>query len=323
MAKKITFITDSNFPEAMKYARSLNRKMAVSIPAQNIVLPLGSILFAIHTFILLLNLAQVIAAENGGSIAILASFPFISNYCVIVWDKFGLITQNIYLRVFMFAILFYLLPSIVCAIVRLMISIFIRGKKPTLEGNAAQKAKQLYSFVAQAPLHKRDSSDAQKIWCRITGIPIIACFTAIVSYVLFTSPTSGVTELWPYIVLALIMIVEAILVYLCYARLYSLLTVFIKPYYDRRKEWEKLKDETKRYWLSIDPDEQKKRDESSSKSYDGWKYRNLENTQYYKDKYNEYYAQYMGLPYETDEDKAKRQVREIEDELSGGGWGDY
>jgi len=223
----------------------------------------------------------------------------------------------------MFAALYYLLPIVVCAIVRLVISIFIKGKKPMLEGNAVQKAKQLCSFVAQAPLHKKDSSDAQKNWCRITGIPVIACFAAIVAYMLFSATLPDDVESWAYIVLAVIIIVEAILVYFCYSRLYFLLTVFIKPYYDRRKEWEKLKDETERYWLSIDPDEQKKRDESSPKSYDGWKYRNLENTLYYKEKFNEYYAQYMGQPYETDADRAKRQVREIEDELSGGGWGDY
>jgi len=80
MAKKITFITNSNFPEAVKYARSLNRKMAADIPAQNIVLPLGSMLFSIHTFLLLLGLAQAIAAENGENISFLGFFPFISNY---------------------------------------------------------------------------------------------------------------------------------------------------------------------------------------------------------------------------------------------------
>lgn len=31
----------------------------------------------------------------------------------------------------------------------------------------------------------------------------------------------------------------------------------------------------------------------------------------------------MGFPYETDEDKAKKLVRDVEDDLSGGGWGDY
>lgn len=323
MAKKITFITESNFPEAVKYARSLNRKMAAGIHAQNIVLPLGSIVFAIHSFILLIALAQVIAAENGGNIAFLASFPFISNYCVIVWDKFGLITENIYLRVFMFAALYYLLPIIVCAIVRLVISFFVKCKKPELAGNAKHQAKQLKAFVAQAPLHKKDPSDARKIWCRVTGIPVIACFTAIVAYALFSAPLPNDVETWAYIVLAIIIVVEALLVYICYTWLHSTLIFFIRPYFDRRKEWEKFKNETERYWFSIDPDEKKKRDESSPKSYDGWKYKNLENTQYYKDKFNEYYAQYMGLPYETDEDKAKRQVREIEDELSGGGWGDY
>lgn len=323
MAKKVTFITERNFSEAVRYARSLNRKMAAGIHGQNIVLPIGSIVFAIHTFILLLGLSQVIAAENGGNIALLESFPFIMDYCNFIWDKLALITQSPYLKVFLLAAYYYLLPIAVCAVIRLAISIFVRGKKPELGGSTKQQAKQLCTFVAQAPMHKKDPSDARKIWCRITGIPVIACFTAIVAYALFAAPLPQDAETWAYIVLAIIVLIEALLVYVVYTRLYFTLTVFIKPYFDRIKEWEKFKDETERYWLSIDPDEKAKRSKSTSESYDGWKYRNLENTQYYKEKFNEYYAQYMGQPYETDEDRAKRLVREVEDDLSGGGWGDY
>ena len=43
---------------------------------------------------------------------------------------------------------------------------------------------------------------------------------------------------------------------------------------------------------------------------------------YYQKKFNEYYAQYMGLDYETDEEKAKRIAIEIEDDLTGN-YGDY
>lgn len=44
---------------------------------------------------------------------------------------------------------------------------------------------------------------------------------------------------------------------------------------------------------------------------------------YYEQKFNEYYAQYMGLKYETEEEKAKRIALEIEEELTGKGYGDY
>ena len=44
---------------------------------------------------------------------------------------------------------------------------------------------------------------------------------------------------------------------------------------------------------------------------------------YYEQKRNEYYAKYMGLEYETEEEKAKRIALEIEEELTGEGYGDY
>lgn len=323
MSKKITKISKENFPAAIKYAYSLNKKMTANILAQNIVLPLGSMLFAIHTFILLLGIAHAIVADNNGSLAILDAFPFIPDYCISVWEQFGLITDLVFFKIVMFFASLYLVPIVACGVVRLILSIFIRGKKPTLEGTAAQQAKQLYLYVEQGPFHNRDSYDAQIIWCRIGGIPVIAGFTAIVSHALYTNLTPNGSALWLHIVLVVIIILEAVLLYLLYARLYFLLTVFIKPYYDSRKKWETFKDEVDRYWLSVDADERKRRKEASKKSYDGWKYKKLEETAYYKSKFNEYYAQYMGQPYETEEDRAKRIVREVEEDLSGGGWGDY
>lgn len=44
---------------------------------------------------------------------------------------------------------------------------------------------------------------------------------------------------------------------------------------------------------------------------------------YYQEKFNEYYAMYTGTEYETPEERAKRIAIEIEEELSGKGYGDY
>lgn len=49
----------------------------------------------------------------------------------------------------------------------------------------------------------------------------------------------------------------------------------------------------------------------------------IEDTDYYKEKYNEAYATYMGQPCETPEQYAKRVAQEIEDDLTGKGYGDY
>ena len=49
----------------------------------------------------------------------------------------------------------------------------------------------------------------------------------------------------------------------------------------------------------------------------------LRSTEYYKEKFDEYYAMYTGTEYETPEQKAARLVREVEEDLSGKGYGDY
>ena len=49
----------------------------------------------------------------------------------------------------------------------------------------------------------------------------------------------------------------------------------------------------------------------------------IESTDYYKEKYEEAYAIYTGQPYETPEERAKRIAKEIEDDLTGKGYGDY
>lgn len=61
----------------------------------------------------------------------------------------------------------------------------------------------------------------------------------------------------------------------------------------------------------------------SSSSYSSSRSDSGKKSLYYEKKFNEYYAQYMGLDYETDEERAKRIVREVEDDLSGSGYGDY
>lgn len=49
----------------------------------------------------------------------------------------------------------------------------------------------------------------------------------------------------------------------------------------------------------------------------------VKETEFYKEKFNEYYAQYTGTPYETPEQEAARIAREIELDLSGDGRWDY
>lgn len=323
MSKKIISVTKENFPQAVKYAYSLNGKMAANAYAQKIVLPLGSLLFAFHVFIFLLGIALAIATENSVSLAILDAVPALRNYCFLLWDGCNVITENIYCKILLCIAVLYLLPLVVCGIVRLMIAIFMRGEKPVIEGTDAQKAKRLYSYVKNAPLPKKDPYKVGVFWCRIGGIPTMICFAAAILYTMYTTLDAEKSTLWMLIAFAVISLLEAALLYVLYGRLHFLLTFFMKPYYDCRKEQKNFQKTLEQYLQSFERRAKKEQESSKEESYDGWKYRRLEETEYYKSKFNEYYAKYMGQPYESDEDRAKRIVREVEEDLSGGGWGDY
>ena len=323
--EKVTTISGGNFSNAVKYAHSLNKKMAVNAVSQYIVLPLCSMLFAIHALVLLFGIALAVVAENNASIPLLDKFPFIANYCNWLWGQFSAVTDLDYLKAALAFVLLYLIPVVVCYVIKLILSIFISGQKPEITGTVAQQGKQLYQYVEQGPLPKQFAYDMQVIWSRISGMSIIACFLAVICYAMYTAFTSEDTALWIYIVLGVIAVLEFILIYILYAKMHYLLCALMKPGYSCEKEWESFKKEAERYWLSVDMDEKIKRikEEEKEKSYDGWKYRNLEKTAYYKEKFDEHYARYMGYPPRTDDDDVTRLVKDVEDDLSGGGWGNY
>lgn len=112
--------------------------------------------------------------------------------------------------------------------------------------------------------------------------------------------------------------------YLLYCVLHYVFTLLIQPYCDGYKKWKTTIDAAECYWLSVDSNARKKRQEDATKdSYDGWKYKNLGKSLLYKAKFDENYAHYMGQPYETDAQKAEKLVREVEEALSGSGKWDH
>ncbi len=328
--KKIEKISKENFPEAVKYAHSLNKKRRADIIAQNIVLPLGSILFGVHALIFILGVAYEVIAEHNHQLAFFNTFRFIPDYCHKLWGFFGEITDVMFLKIIMFFALLYLIPFVVCGTISLIIRIFTKGEKLMIEGSDAKRAKQLYSYIDETPSHKTDAYDAQTIWCRITGISFCGLLAAFIIHSVFSTASVFAqkdTEWWLYALLVAIVLLGCALLYITYVQMYFVLNAIIKPCYSSEKKWKDFKAEADRYWVSLDLDERLKRTKEALRKeheeYDGWKYRNIGKSEYYKSKFNEYYAGYTGTDYETDEEWAKRIVSDVEDDLSGKGYGDY
>lgn len=326
MSKKITKISRENFSAAVDYAYTLNRKMDASRWAQNILVPLGSLLFAIHLMIFILGLAYEVVTEQNVKLAIFDTLRFVPDYCHYLWAQFGKITDLPFLKVVMFFVLLYLVPFAACGIVRLFVPLFAKGQAPEIDGTAPKMAKQLYQYVEQGPFPKKDSDDARSLWCAISGISTIAIITAIIAHGLFTNMKINDSNYGWVILLVVVTLLEFVLVYILYWRMHFVLTLLIKGFYTAPKDREDFLAELKRYWLSIDSGERLRvyrEEERKKSSYDGWKYRNLEKTAYYKDKFNEHYATYMGYPPKNDDDAITRDVKDMELDLTGKGYGDY
>lgn len=334
MSNRIKQITAENFPEAVDYACALNKKMCANVLAKKIVLPLGSVLFALHSMILFLGALGVSVYDNPERLIAFNALPFIQKYWNGVWEIFSNFTELLYVKIILMVVFLFLVPFVISSIAAIIISCTTKGKKPVIEGNTAQRAKQLYTYLDEAPQTYFEAFDGKPVlWRRICGIVSGLCIIVFMLYFYgsiinqnndFLSAFSVLFQSNKYADDIVISIFCGVLFYVPYAILHYMFTVIIQPYCDSYNKWKKIIDKVERYWLSVDKDEYKRREEEASrKHYNGWKYRNLEKTQYYKDKKEEYYAKYMGFPYETDEDKAKKLVRDVEEDLSGGGWGDY
>lgn len=326
MNEPIKKISKENFFQAVDYAYTLNRKLNVNRWAQNILLPLASLLFAAHCLIFVLGLTYEVVTERNATLAIFDTLRFIPDYCHYLWAQFGRITDLPFLKVVMFFVLLYLVPFVACGIVRLFLPLFVKGQAPEIKGTAPKMAKQLYQYVEQGPFNKKDPDDTRALWCAISGISAIAIITAIIAHGLFTNMEISDSNYWWAILLAVIVLLEFVLVYILYWRMHFVLTLLIKGFYTAPKERKDFLAEAKRYWLSVDSEERLRvyvEEERKKSSYDGWKYKNLEKNEYYKEKFNEHYATYMGYPPQNQDDDIKRRILDVEDDLSGGFWGDY
>ncbi len=334
MIKRVKTITEENFSDAVDYAYVLNKKMHFNVLSEKIVLPFGSILLTLYTTTLFLVSIYLMAQNNPERLTAFNALPFVPEFWDGIWGTLGNITDLLYVKIIIIIASLIIVPFIFSSIVALIVFCLTKPNKPEAEESTAKEAKKLYHYLNDAPqTYYAVLEGAPVLWRRICGIVSgIGCMVfSLYFYGSFMNQTNdfgaAVSALLQSdknteeIVICLFMGVGY---YFIYAVLHIVLSCMLQPYCDSHRECKKFTDEAEKYWLSIDKEEREKREkEASREHYDGWKYKNLEKTQYYKDKSEEYYANYMGLSYETDEDKAKRLVRDVEDDLSGGGWGNY
>lgn len=175
-----------------------------------------------------------------------------------------------YVKIILTVVFLFLVPFVFSSIVAIIISCMTKGQKPVIEGNTAQRAKQLYTYLDGAPNTYFEAFDGKPVlWRRTCGIISGLCVIVFMLYffgtiinqnndflsaisALFQSNTTHTDNI-------LISIICGVLFYVPFAILHYLFTVIIQPYCDSYKKWKKFIDKVERYWLSVDKDEREKR----------------------------------------------------------------
>lgn len=269
MSKKIKEITDEKLSAAIDYAYTLNKKMNANVLTLKIVLPLGSVLLALHAIVLFLGVIYVLVPNDTVNVIAFNQFEFITRY----WnDVFGIccsISDLVYVQVILMILYLFIVPFVISSIAALMIFCTTKGKKTAIEGNNAQRAKQLYAYLDQSPQTYFEAYDGKPVlWRRISGIVSGILVIVFMLYYFgskenqsndFLSAVSVLFQSDQYTEDILLCIVWGVLFYVPYTIVHYMFTVMIQPYCDSYKKWKKFIDEVERYWLSVDKNEREER----------------------------------------------------------------
>lgn len=269
MSKAITKITQSNFSDAVKYAYAYKRKRTVANYTRKVILPLGSLLFVIHA--LFITVGGISAIMDEGELAAIEGLKFVTEYWDKVLETFRGITELWYLHIPMMLVYLFLVPFAVCSVLALAVALLTRVKRLTVSGVHHEQAKQLMDYAADLPVSDNDDEDAHKLWRRITGVTYLVGIVAFIVYFAIAATKAG-DEATDNAVLY--MLVEGIigilialaLLYVVYTLLHRLFTLTIRPYYMADDQTNQLAKTAHSYWVSVDPEEQRKAKERARKA---------------------------------------------------------
>ena len=270
MSKRIKEITTENFSAAVDYAYRLNKKLHANVLATKIVLPLGTIVFALHALVLFLGAIYTLVQNNDARIIAFNNFGFIVSYWTGIWGICQSLSDLVYIQIILMVLFLFMVPFVISSIAAIIISCATKGKSPAIEGNTAQKAKQLYKYLYDSPRTYFEAFDGKPVDLRrITGIVsgiLVIVFMLYFSGVSFSQSTdyasafSVLFQSGQHSDTIILCLFCGVLFYVPYTALHYIFTKMIQPYCDSYMQWHKYSEEAERYWLSVDKDEQKERE---------------------------------------------------------------
>lgn len=269
MSKAITKITQNNFSDAVAYAYTYKRKRTVANYTRKVILPLGSILFVIHALFITVGGISVIMDE--GELAAIEGLKFITEYWDKVLEAFCSITDLWYLHIPMMLVYLFLIPFAVCSVLALVVALVTKVKPLTVSGVHHEQAKQLCQYASGLPTSTSDDEDAHKLWRRITGVAFLVGILGFTVYFLIAlnnldGKLSHDAALYALAEGLLGILIACALLFWVYTLLHRLFALTIRPYYRADDERNKLASVAHSYWVSVDPEEQRKAKERAKKA---------------------------------------------------------
>lgn len=249
MAKFHSTITQDNFDSAFSFvsksALSIKRKEFI----KKIARPVSCCLFLFLTLLLVIG----------------ATYKYASPEELVVFEKLGFLVKpwtvfsNLFTKPDMvwyiyWAILIvaaYVIPIALTAIVSIIITLCMNKTFSQIEGTPAEKAKQLHNIAVDISKNcsNYDSGSTKKLFKTL----FVLCVAAFLIYAFLT------LKMFSIIKLILGFVVAMLLLYFVYGLFFSLFYAINKLFYKQANLYY-LKNLTDTYWVSVDPEEKKRRE---------------------------------------------------------------
>ncbi len=254
--KKMKDISSQNLSEAIDYAYAFNKKKTGAVLIRKVIVPLGSLVFAIHSLLLIIGI--YLSTLSPQQLLAFGGFRCILTYSRSITD----------VNVILSLIYAYLIPFALSGLAALIISRITRVEEPMLSGTVAEKAKQLYDYTCTFPTPDTDNEDTHKLWRRISGGIFVSGLVAFVVYAAYTLSDSKDAALETSHKLDLLwgiigILIAIVVLYLIYALLHLLFTLTIRCFYATADEVNTFSKSARTYWISVDPTEKKKAEEAA------------------------------------------------------------
>lgn len=260
MSKKFYPITQANFDEASKHIQGILAHNSKKNLMAKIIIPVSSVLFVFLSLLMTYGLLYQLSSPE--EMFIFNAFPKITA----LWNKIsGLFIkpENAwYISVLLGLVILYVIPFALSLIISIICSIaFASKKEEPLSGTKAQQAKELHQIATKAYGYHRatdfDSVPTIGSTCYVVAIAALLIY-AFWKLGFFTSLTGRIFSM------AFGMLACLLVLFFIY-KLLVRISVAINSLFIKTTACYDATTATDTYWLSVDPEEKKRREEEAAR----------------------------------------------------------